>query len=274
MEVRFSTLQELTNNSIAAPNIELYNLPIQYTYMISKREVKYIQSLCHKKQRVADRLFIVEGEKAVDELLQSNWEIKQIYATASWKSDHEQVSAPVEVATMEQIQQMSGLNTARNVLALVQMPPDLEPMAAPAGLTLVLDTIQDPGNMGTLLRIADWFGIKQIIASDSSADCYNPKVVQASMGSFLRVRVQYTDLGHWLHNYPHPIIGAMMQGTAVYDVKPVLPAALLIGNEGKGISEALIPLMSASVSIPRLGGAESLNAAVATGILLSYLTRV
>jgi TrmH family RNA methyltransferase len=94
------------------------------------------------------------------------------------------------------------------------------------------------------------------------------------MGSFLRVRVQYTDLGHWLHNYPHPIIGAMMQGTAVYDVKPVLPAALLIGNEGKGISEALIPLMSASVSIPRLGGAESLNAAVATGILLSYLTRV
>ena len=90
--------------------------------MISKREVKYIQSLCHKKQRVADRLFIVEGEKAVDELLQSNWEVKQIYATASWKSDHEQVSAPVEVATMEQIQQMSGLITARNVLALIQMP--------------------------------------------------------------------------------------------------------------------------------------------------------
>ena len=274
MEVRFSTLQELTNISIAAPNIELYNLPIQYTYMISKREVKYIQSLCHKKQRVADRLFIVEGEKAVDELLQSNWEVKQIYATASWKSDHEQVSAPVEVATMEQIQQMSGLNTARNVLALVQMPPDSEPMAAPAGLTLVLDTIQDPGNMGTLLRIADWFGIKQIIASDSSADCYNPKVVQASMGSFLRVRVHYTNLGHWLQSYPHPIMGAMMVGTAIYDVKPLLPAALLIGNEGKGISESLLPLISTSVSIPRLGNAESLNAAVASGILLSYLTRV
>lgn len=242
--------------------------------MISKREVKYIQSLCHKKQRVADRLFIVEGEKAVDELLQSNWGVKQIYATASWKADHEQVSASVEVATMEQLQQMSGLITARNVLALVQMPSEPELMADPVGLTLVLDTIQDPGNMGTLLRIADWFGIKQIIASESSADCYNPKVVQASMGSFLRVTVHYTDLGDWLQHYPHPIIGAMMQGTAVYDVKPVLPAALLIGNEGKGIAEALQPYISNSVSIPRLGGAESLNAAVATGILLSYLTRV
>lgn len=242
--------------------------------MISKREVKYIQSLCHKKQRVADRLFIVEGEKAVDELLQSNWEVKQIYATAIWKSNHEPISPPVEVATMEQIQQMSGLITARNVLALVQMPPNTEPMAAPAGFTLVLDTIQDPGNMGTLLRIADWFGIQQIIASDSSADCYNPKVVQASMGSFLRVSVHYTDLGHWLKSYPYPIMGAMMQGTAIYSVKSVLPAALLIGNEGKGISEALLPFISTSVSIPRLGGAESLNAAVATGILLSYLTRV
>jgi TrmH family RNA methyltransferase len=242
--------------------------------MISKREVKYIQSLCHKKQRVVDRLFIVEGEKAVEELLQSHWAVKQIYATTSWKVDHEQVSDLVEVATTEQIQQMSGLITARNVLALVQMPPDLEPQPAPAGLTLVLDTIQDPGNMGTLLRIADWFGIKQIIASDSSADCYNSKVVQASMGSFLRVTVHYTDLEQWLKSYPHPIMGAMMEGTAIYDVKSVLPAALLIGNEGKGISEALLPLISTSINIPRLGEAESLNAAVATGILLSYLTRV
>jgi TrmH family RNA methyltransferase len=154
------------------------------------------------------------------------------------------------------------------------MPPDPEPITAPAGLTLVLDTIQDPGNMGTLLRIADWFGIKQIIASDSSADCYNPKVVQASMGSFLRVTVHYTHLGQWLQSYPHPIMGAMMEGMSIYDVKSVLPAALLIGNEGKGISEALLPLISTSLHIPRLGGAESLNAAVATGILLSYLTRV
>jgi TrmH family RNA methyltransferase len=206
--------------------------------------------------------------------LQSHWPVKQIYATSSWKANHEKVSALVEVATMEQIQQMSGLITARNVLALVQMPPDLEPQPAPAGLTLVLDTIQDPGNMGTLLRIADWFGIQQIIASDSSADCYNPKVVQASMGSFLRVTVHYTDLEQWLKSYPHPIMGAMMEGTAIYDVKSVLPAALLIGNEGKGISEALLPLISTSISIPRLGEAESLNAAVATGILLSYLTRV
>jgi TrmH family RNA methyltransferase len=242
--------------------------------MISKREVKYIQSLCHKKQRVADRLFIVEGEKAVEELLQSHWPVKQIYATSSWKANHEKVSALVEVATMEQIQQMSGLNTARNVLALVQMPPDLETTLTPGGLTLVLDTIQDPGNMGTLLRIADWFGIKEIIASESSADCYNPKVVQASMGSFLRVTVHYTDLINWLQSYPHPIMGAMMQGTPIYDVKSVLPAALLIGNEGRGISEALQPLISTSLHIPRLGGAESLNAAVATGILLSYLTRV
>lgn len=241
--------------------------------MISKREVKYIQSLCQKKQRLADRLFIVEGEKAVDELLLSQWEVKQIYATAFWKATHEGVSVPVNEATMEQLQQMSGLVTARNVLALVQMPPEPEVASDPQNLTLVLDTIQDPGNMGTLIRIADWFGISHIIASPTSADEYNPKVVQASMGSFLRVRVLYTELEPWLRGYPHPIMGAMMKGKSIFEVQPIQPAALIIGNEGKGISDQLIPLIEVPVSIPRLGGAESLNAAVASGILLSYLTR-
>lgn len=241
--------------------------------MISKREVKYIQSLCQKKQRLADRLFIVEGEKAVDELLLSQWEVKQIYATAFWKATHEQVSVPVNEATMEQLQQMSGLVTARNVLALVQMPPEPEVASYPPNLTLVLDTIQDPGNMGTLIRIADWFGISHIIASPTSADVYNPKVVQASMGSFLRVTVMYAELEPWLREYPHPILGAMMKGKSIYEVLPIQPSALIIGNEGKGISDQLIPLIGVPVSIPRLGGAESLNAAVASGILLSYLTR-
>lgn len=241
--------------------------------MISKREVKYIQSLCQKKQRMADRLFIVEGEKAVDEVLQSQWVVKQIYATAAWISAHNQVAAQVEEATMEQLQQMSGLVTARNVLAVVEMPAEPELVAAPPNITLVLDTIQDPGNMGTLIRIADWFGISTIVASTTSADAYNPKVVQASMGSFLRVRVMYTDLSDWLRRYPYPIMGAMMKGPSIYSMQPVLSGALLIGNEGKGISDHLLPIIQVPVSIPRIGGAESLNAAVATGILLSYLTR-
>lgn len=241
--------------------------------MISKREVKYIQSLCQKKHRLHERLFIVEGEKAIDELLQSDWQVRQLYASSDWMRTHEQTAVPVQEAGEEQLQQMSGLQSARSVLALVEMPAHREVPSQPEGFTLVLDTLQDPGNMGTLLRIADWFGIRQIISAEHSADLYNPKVIQSSMGSFLRVQVSYTSLKEWLGQYQSPIIGAVLNGPSVYEHATINQAALIIGNEGHGIQPDLVPFISQPISIPRLGKAESLNAAVATGILLSYLKR-
>jgi TrmH family RNA methyltransferase len=240
-------------------------------YMISKREVKYIQSLCQKKQREADQLFLVEGEKAVDELLRSSWTIRQIYATPEWITSHSGVTVPITTVNEGQIQEMSALVTARNVLALVEMKEKQSPVVDMPGITLILDAIQDPGNFGTMVRIADWFGVKQIIASENCADIYNPKVIQASMGSFVRVLPAYTDLKNWLQQYPHTIMGALLNGISVYEVAPIATLALIIGNEGKGIHDSLLPLVSQPVSIPRLGGAESLNAAVATGILISHL---
>jgi TrmH family RNA methyltransferase len=241
--------------------------------MVSKREVKYIQSLSQKKHRVQERLFIVEGEKAVEELLLSNWQVRRIYASGEWMHTHDQVSVPVEEAGEEQLHQMSGLQSARSVLALVEMPDPCEVPAQPKGLTLVLDTVQDPGNMGTLLRIADWFGIRQIIAGEHAADLYNPKVIQSSMGSFLRVQVSYTPLKNWLEQFQSPIWGAVLDGPSVYEQASVEQAALIIGNEGHGIHPELLPFITQPISIPRIGRAESLNAAVATGILLSYLKR-
>jgi TrmH family RNA methyltransferase len=241
--------------------------------MISKREVKYIQSLCQKKHREEERLFIVEGEKAVGELLKSNWQVRLICATKEWLNTNENLSVPVQEAGEEQIQQMSGLRSARSVLALVEMPFDAKIPSQPEGITLVLDTLQDPGNLGTILRIADWFGVEQIIAGDGTADIYNPKVIQSSMGSFLRVRIGYTSLTDWLRQYSSPILGAVLSGKSVYQETPREKAALLIGNEGHGIQSSLLELIQVPLSIPRLGNAESLNAAVATGILLSYLKR-
>jgi TrmH family RNA methyltransferase len=241
--------------------------------MVSKREVKYIQSLCQKKHRAEERLFIVEGEKAVEELIQSDWTIRQLYAAADWMAAHLSLNLPVQEASEEQLQQMSGLRSARAVIALVEMPNQQELPLQPDGFTLVLDQLQDPGNMGTILRIADWFGIQTIVASESCADLYNPKVIQSSMGSFLRVQVHYTDLTAWLEQYRAPILGAVLTGESVFMESPHERAALIIGNEGQGIGQQLLPFIQEPVSIPRLGKAESLNAAVATGILLSYLKR-
>lgn len=239
--------------------------------MVSKREVKYIQSLCQKKHREADQLFLVEGEKAVDELLTSNLSIRQIYATPEWIDAHNGIPVPVSAVNEGQIQEMSALVTARSVIALVEMPEKKPPVSDMPGITLVLDAIQDPGNFGTIIRIADWFGVQQIIAGENCADIYNPKVIQASMGSFVRVLPIYTDLQNWLRQYPHTIMGALLNGISIYEIKPISSMALIIGNEGKGIQDSLLPYVNQSVSIPRIGSAESLNAAVATGILLSHL---
>lgn len=240
--------------------------------MISKNEAKYIQSLFHKKQRDALSLFIVEGVKGVDELLNSSMQIQKIYALDSW--DHPLMhKAPLVRISESVLAQISGLQTPNKVLAIAQQPDLVLAPPVRGKWILALDGIKDPGNMGTLIRIADWFGIQQVIASDDSVEFFNPKVIQSTMGSFARVSVGYTSLVDYLTTTELPVLGALLNGNSIYQQPALKEGVLLIGNESNGINETLLPLIRIPVSIPRLGGAESLNAAVAGGILLSHLLK-
>lgn len=238
--------------------------------MLSKIEAKYIQSLFHKKQRDALNLFIVEGVKGVDELLNSHFKVQKIWAIEEWEHPFMQ-KAPLVRVTEEELQKISGLQTPNKVMAIAEQQPIVAENPAKGKFTLALDGIQDPGNMGTLIRIADWFGITRILASEDSVDCYNPKVIQSTMGSFIRVRVAYGSLELLLKESTVPVYGALLAGTSVYQQSATTEGVLLIGNESKGIHPSLLPMIHFPVHIPRIGEAESLNAAVAAGILLSHL---
>lgn len=240
--------------------------------MLSKNELKYIQSLCQKKQRQEERLFLVEGAKLVEELLQTGLNVRKIYALPVWAEKHSHLPQLTEI-TEEELEKISNLQTPNQVLALVEQPaPAAEPVLANQ-LTLVLDTIQDPGNLGTIIRIADWFGIYQVVASMDTVELYNPKVIQSTMGSYARVQVCYRPLADFLSAATVPVYGALLNGQNMYEVAPLKEGILLIGNESKGIQADLLTFVSHPITIPRIGGAESLNAAVAAGIIISHLTR-
>lgn len=239
--------------------------------MLSKNEVKYIQSLYHKKQRQQEGLFIAEGPKLITELLASHFTIKTIYATQQWVSNNTVTHPAIITITELELERISNLQTPNQIVAIVQQQI---PTAAPDfsnGLTLALDGIQDPGNLGTIIRIADWFGITQIICSLDTVERYNPKVIQSTMGSFLRTKLWYQDLATTFSLANVPVFGALLEGKSIYDVVKPTAGILVIGSEGNGISNAVLPLISHPVTIPRIGGAESLNAAVATGIIVSHL---
>lgn len=240
--------------------------------MLSKSELKYIQSLCQKKQRQEERLFLVEGAKLVEELLQTGLKVRKIYALPVWAEKNSHLPQ-LTVITEEELEKISNLQTPNQVLAIVeQAEPAAEPVLANQ-LTLVLDTIQDPGNLGTIIRIADWFGIHQLVASMDTVESYNPKVIQSTMGSYARVQVWYRPLADFLSTVTIPVYGALLNGQNMYEVAPQKEGIVLIGNESKGIHADLLPFVSHPITIPRIGGAESLNAAVAAGIIVSHLTR-
>ena len=240
--------------------------------MLSKNELKYIQSLCQKKQRQEEGLFIAEGVKLTDELMKSNYSIKKIYALADWV---EQYRGTVEVITVTdtELQRISSLRTPNHVLAVVEQKITEKEPVFNNQLTILLDGIQDPGNFGTIIRIADWFGITQVIAGEDTVELYNPKVVQSSMGSFVRVNVWYRSLPGLLAASTIAVYGALLNGKNMHGEPPVTEGMLVIGNESKGISKELLPFITHPITIPRLGGAESLNAAVATGIIVSHLKK-
>jgi TrmH family RNA methyltransferase len=239
--------------------------------MISNNEVKYIQSLSHKKNRDAEGVFIAETPKLVKELLQSNVMIRKVYATKDWEPARKDINA-VEIDEIA-LKRISQLETPNKVF-LIAEKKKLPLLQLDNRFTLVLDGIQDPGNLGTIIRIADWFGIYQILASKDTADCYNPKAVQSSMGSIGRVNIWYNELAPVLGDTSVPVYGALLHGRSVYKMEHTpQEGVLIIGNESKGIREPLLSLIQHPVTIPRIGGAESLNAAVATGILLSHFVQ-
>ena len=231
--------------------------------MITKNQIKFIKSLSLKKNRIKEQLFIAEGEKVVSELLRSDFEIKNIYATKEWEVSNDNIT---QISNAE-LQNISNLKSPNKVLAVVQFKN--HKIIKHDGITLVLDEINDPGNLGTIIRMCDWFGVKQIICSKNTVDIFNPKVVQSAMGSAFRVQVHYTDLENYLSDIKTPIYGAFMDGKNLKEVKLPKSAHLVMGNEANGISPEINKLITDKVSIKNIGkSAESLNVAVATSILL------
>ena len=246
--------------------------------MLHKSKVKDIQSLAHKKSRDEQGRYVVEGPKMVAELL--HWQpdtLRALYATEAWLSAHEQTltTSRLEITTCvsaDELSSISFLQTPNQVLAVAEKPADIAPPVFTDRITLLLDTIQDPGNMGTILRTADWFGIDQVVCSRDSADIYNPKVVQATMGAVFRIRVHALDIPSILDKIGTvPLICSALEGEDLFSCAPVKEAVIVIGNESRGASPLLLDRASRRVTIPRYGHAESLNAAVAAGIIMSRL---
>jgi RNA methyltransferase, TrmH family len=244
--------------------------------MLSKNEIKYIQSSGHKKTRDEDGVFIAEGSKIVNEVLTvCPQQLIKVYALASFFKEHKLTPDGEQLIeiTETEMERISQLQTPQQALALLRQFKPVTIKEMNEDWVIALDAIRDPGNMGTIIRIADWFGIKHIVCSADCVEVYNPKVVQASMGSVLRVRVIEGDLHQLLPQCPAPVIAATLHGTPAQQYAVPSKGTLLIGNEARGVADDLLKLVNAQISIPSFGAAESLNAAVATGILLWELKR-
>ncbi len=243
--------------------------------MISKAEIKFLRSLHLQKYRRRHNRFLVEGSTGVLDFVRGPLSVERIFATEKWLAAHGDdlpAGKDAEVLTLQQMERISALKNPSDVLALVRIPqyalPDLKSLQ---GFVLALDNIRDPGNLGTMIRTADWFGIGHVVCSEETVEAYNPKVVQATMGSLARVRVHYTDLKTWLSQKPErmPVFGAVLDGKDIREVQKPEKGILLIGSEAHGISPALYPLIQERIAIPGAPqrGAESLNAAVAAAIV-------
>jgi TrmH family RNA methyltransferase len=241
--------------------------------MLSKNEAKYIQSLGHKKRREEERLFLIEGNKMVAELVKHYPEqIVRLYATETFYNNTPAANqiAQHSVVTDDELTRISQLQTPNQALAVVHFFPKREWEPSTDNWTLALDGIRDPGNMGTIIRLADWFGINSIVCSPDCADIYNPKVVQATMGSIMRISFIEKELTDFLTGQQCPVVGAVLGGSELSSFE--FPTAV-IGNEANGIREDVQSLLTEKLTIPRFGEAESLNAAIATSIFLWELKR-
>ena len=245
--------------------------------MLSKSQISLLSSLQHKKFRREHGFFLVEGYKSVIEFTSSGYQVDTIYHTPAIAPKLLNLSRKInfQEISLNELEKISTLKTPQEVIGLIKIPiwPVLNYESLKQKFSLVLDGVQDPGNMGTIIRTADWFGIHDIICSEDTVDVYNPKVVQATMGSLARVNVHYSNLEAVLPQINLPMFGAMLNGDNMYKTNFGNEGLLVMGNEGNGISPAIEPLISKAVTIPRVGQAESLNVAIATAILVSEIKR-
>lgn len=235
--------------------------------MLSKSQIKFIHSLKQKKFRLQHGLFVVEGEKLVNEFLSSDWEIEQVYATKDWEGE------AVEVTTKD-LARISSLKTPNKVLALVKIPSSRSVVSG--DVVLALDRVKDPGNLGTIIRLSDWFGVQNILCSKNCVELYNPKVVQSTMGSISRVNVQYVDLLPTFESLKeYEVCAAVMDGENVFDATIAKKTILLMGSESHGVSDELLASVHQKITIPKAkkSKAESLNVANACGIILAQIVR-
>ncbi len=240
---------------------------------LAKSKIKYIKSLQLKKHRIREGKFIVEGGKSVREFLQSGFVVSELVATADFYAGIAATAMPARcyVTDASTLAALGTYTTNNAALAVVEIPPRADLNLGPEDLLLAVDKLNDPGNLGTIIRIADWFGIRKLLLSHDAVDVYNPKVVNASKGSLTRVAVHYANLPAVLAAYPGPVLAAEMTGEYLPEVKPLRAGIILMGSEAHGLREELAPYITRRVTIPRLGGAESLNVAVATGIICYHL---
>lgn len=245
------------------------------TQHISRAQIKYVTSLTQKKYRDLYGMFVAEGEKCIGEL-RERFELELLFDSSN--------------ATEQELTHMSNLQHPQGMIAVFHKPESMATPRAPRGLVLALDDVQDPGNLGTIIRTADWFGVRDILCSRQTADCYAPKVVQATMGALSRVRVHYVDLPQWLSTYPGPVYGTLLDGRNMYEPGAIVKRSelekakrpdlcegvIVMGNEGNGISAAVRELVTKPLYIPAYGDdkVESLNVAIATAVVLAEFRRL
>jgi len=245
--------------------------------MISRQKLKYIKSLQLKKYQKQEQKFLVEGEKSVLELLNSRYKINILLATKRfleiYRNKFDTTYIELFEVSEDQLTQSGTLKTNKSAIAVVEIPGPEPINTSQISILPAFDYLQDPGNLGTVIRTCDWYGFDKIVLSEDSVDLYNPKVIQASMGSFTRVQVIYLDLLEFLSTSDIPVIGTKMKGENIYTMSWPDRAIILFGNESKGISDNLDPYLSEVVSIPQYGDAESLNVGIATAVVLDNIRR-
>lgn len=245
--------------------------------MLSRNKIKEIRSLHINKYRRQQKSFIIEGPKIVAEFITSKYNVTKVFALEEWINENPNIHKDIERITPKELQAISLLKTPNQVLAIASYPDENSFNYHENDLVLALDSIQDPGNLGTIIRIADWFGINKLVCSIETADAYNPKVIQASMGAHTRVNFYYTNLESWLSklNSKTPIYGTLLDGNNIYETELSNNGVIVIGNEGNGISTEIQSLINQRITIPAYGNSmmESLNAAVATAIVCAEFRR-
>ncbi len=245
--------------------------------MLSKSQLSFVKSLHQKKFRKEHALFIAEGYKLVSKFILSGYQVHTVYSTADNMPKMAKLSQNINLieTSPAELNKISTLQNPQGVLAIIKTreQPVYKPQNFKDCFTLVLDGVQDPGNMGTIIRTADWFGIKQILCSEDTVEVYNPKVVQATMGSLARVNVTYASLPGILKEAGVPVYGALLSGTSVYEEQFGTEGIIVLGNEGNGISQEVQERVTKALTIPGFGGAESLNVAISAALFCYEIKR-